>query len=147
MKDDPLFVIQAVLFLVLLSAASVIDIKSRVIPNPICIAIALTGLLCFSPIKLLGILAAMPFLLAGICCGGIGGGDIKLTASAGLVMGLKGAMAGTVLGLSAMLLFHLLRRISQRSKGLEIEVAYPLAPYLSLGFLVIYFLTLGGIDI
>lgn len=119
------------------------DMRKRIVPNSICIAIALTGLLCFSSIKLLGILAALPFLFAGLCCGGIGGGDIKLTAATGLVMGFKGAMAGTVLGLSALLIFHAMQK--KFRMPLEVETkAYPLAPFLSLGFLVIYFLTLGG---
>ena len=138
MRDDGVLLIQAALFFSLLSAASIIDLRKRIIPNRLCIAIALTGLLCSTPMKLFGILAALPFLLTGIYCGGIGGGDIKLTAAAGLVMGLKGVMAGTVLGLSAMLLFYLLQKIFQRPRGTETEAAYPLAPFLSLGFLVIY---------
>lgn len=138
MRNDPVPLIQAVLFFSLLSAASIMDLRKRIVPNCISIAIVLTGLLCFAPVKLLGILTVLPFLLASIYCGGIGGGDIKLTAASGLVMGLKGAMAGTVLGLSAMLLFHLLQKIFQRPKGTEKEAAYPLVPFLSVGFLVIY---------
>ena len=147
MKADPILILQAVLFISLLSAASISDLRKRVIPDPICIAIALTGLLCFTLVKLLGILVALPFLLIGLCCGGIGGGDIKLAAAVGVVLGFKGAMAGTVLGLSAMLLFHALSKIFRKPLEVKEEAAYPLAPFLSLGFLVIYFLTLGGIDI
>ena len=146
MKADPLICLQAVLFLSLLSAASIMDMRKRIVPNSICIAIALIGLICFSPIKLFGIMSAMPFLFAGLYSGGIGGGDIKLTAATGLVMGFKGAIAGIVLGISAMLIFHVLHKIFR--KPLEVETkAYPLAPFLSLGFLFIYFLMLGGIDI
>ena len=139
MRDDPVLLLQAVLFFSLLSVASIMDLRKRIIPNSICAAIALTGLLCFTPVKLLGILAALPFLFAGLYNGGIGGGDIKLTAAAGFVMGLKGAMAGTVLGLSVMLLFHLLQKVFQRPRETETEAAYPLAPFLSIGLLVIYF--------
>lgn len=144
MKADPHIFLQAVIFFPLLSAASITDIRKREIPNYICIAIALTGLLTFTPVNLFGIMAALPFLITGIYCGGIGGGDIKLTAATGLVLGLKGAMVGTVLGLSAMLLFHALRKTFRRPLKSEVKEAYPLAPFLSLGFLAIYFYILGG---
>lgn len=144
MKADPPIYFQALLFLSLLSASSITDIRKREIPNQICVAIALTGLLNFTPIKLLGVLAALPFLITGLCRGGIGGGDIKLTAAAGVVLGLMGAMAGIVLGLSAMLLFHALRKTFRRPLEIEVKEAYPLAPFLSLGFLAIYFYILGG---
>lgn len=144
MRVDPLIYSQAVLFLSLLSVSSITDIRKREIPNQICVAIALTGLFSFTPVTLLGILAALPFLIAGIFCGGIGGGDIKLTAAAGVVLGLMGAMAGTVLGLSAMLIFHVLRKTFRQPSEIKMKESYPLAPFLSLGFLAIYFYILGG---
>ena len=71
----PLFM-QGGIFIALLLAVSVIDIKKRIIPDTICLAIALTGFICFTPVKLLGVLAALPLLLAALVWGGLGGGDI-----------------------------------------------------------------------
>ena len=80
--------LQAVLFFCLLLAASVWDLRKRIIPDSICLLIALTGLIDFSPVNLLGVLAALPLLLAALYKPeGIGGGDIKLTAAAGMVLG------------------------------------------------------------
>ena len=77
--------LQAVLFFCLLLAASVWDLRKRIIPDSICLLIALTGLIDFSPVNLLGVLAALPLLLAALYKPeGIGGGDIKLTAAAGM---------------------------------------------------------------
>ena len=76
----------AVLFFCLLLAASVWDLRKRIIPDSICLMIALTGLMDFSPVRLLGVLAALPLLIATLYKPeGIGGGDIKLTAAAGMM--------------------------------------------------------------
>lgn len=82
--DLPLL-LQGDLFTALLVAASLWDIQKRTIPDTICLGIALNGLLTFEPLKLLGILAAVILLLAGLLFGGMEGGDIKLMAAAGLV--------------------------------------------------------------
>ena len=109
MPDNvPLF-LQGGVFFALLLVASVTDIKNRVIPDSICIAIALTGLIAFEPVKLLGILCALPFLMPAVLCGGMGGGDIKLMAAVGFVLGFQYGIAATVIGLTAMLLFYIVR--------------------------------------
>ena len=67
--------LQAVLFFCLLLAASVWDLRKRIIPDSICLFIALTGLINFSPVRLWGVLAALPLLIAALCKPeGIGGG-------------------------------------------------------------------------
>jgi len=142
---DPALAIQAVFFTALLAAASFIDMQRRAIPDSICALIALAGLITFSPAKLCGILAAAPLLIAAVCKeGSIGGGDIKLTAASGFVLGIAGGAAGLVIGLSTMLLFHAggkVRRLLR--KGMPIHkteaTALPMAPFLSVGFAVVYF--------
>ncbi len=127
--------VQAVLFAVLLVAASAIDIRERIIPNSICVMLALAGLIGFSPVRLLGILAALPlFIAAAVKPGSIGGGDIKLTAACGLVLGASGAVAGLVFGLAAMLLFFAGHRMVIGHTRKESNPALPMAPFLSLGF-------------
>ncbi|WP_449290345.1 prepilin peptidase [Oscillibacter ruminantium] len=141
---------QAVLFFCLLLAASVWDIRKRIIPDSICLLIALTGLIDFSPVNLLGVLAALPLLIAALYKSeGIGGGDIKLTAAAGTVMGFGGCTAGLLLGLTASLLFYLTNQLIRRLRKLEpqkaSQVALPMVPFLSLGFLAVTILNIGGI--
>ena len=81
--------VQVVIFTVLLFAASACDLKKREIPDQLNGAIALTALLSFSPCNLLGLLTGLPFLIAAVTCGGMGGGDIKLMAASGLVLGVR----------------------------------------------------------
>ena len=137
--------LQTVLFYFLLMAASVWDFRKRIIPDSICILIVLTGLIDFSPVKLLGIFAALPLLIAALCKpGSIGGGDIKLTAAAGVVLGFWGCMTGLMLGLMASLVFYLIAQAMKRLRRLEPQKAsqasLPMGPFLSLGFLVVFVL-------
>ena len=141
---------QAVLFSFLLIAASVWDLRRRIIPDNICILIALMGLIDFSPIRLLGVLAALPLLAAALCKPeGIGGGDIKLTAAAGIVLGFWGCTTGLIFGLTASLLFYLLVQTVRRLRRLESQkasqAALPMAPFLSLGFFIVTIMKIGGI--
>lgn len=140
--------LQMVLFSCLLMAASVWDFRKRIIPDSICILIVLTGLIDFGPVKLLGIFAALPLLIAALCKpGSIGGGDIKLTAAAGVVLGFWGCMTGLMLGLMASLVFYFIAQAMKRLRGLEPQKAsqasLPMAPFLSLGFLVVFVLNTG----
>lgn len=145
----PPLVLQAVFFVALLTAASAFDIHRRIIPDSVCALVALTGLITFSPVRLFGVLAALPLLTAALCKrGSIGGGDIKLTAASGLVLGFAPGLAGLCAGLAAMLLFYAGRRIAGRIRkdGKSRNTAsLPLAPFLAIGFLAAYFLNLGGL--
>ena len=141
--------LQAVLFLCLLLAASVWDLRKRIIPDSLCLMIALTGLMDFSPVRLWGVLAARPLLLPALCeTEGIGGGDIKLTAAAGVVLGFGGCTSGLLLGLTASLFFYLINQLLRRLRKLEPQKAsqasLPMAPFLSLGFLAVTILKIGG---
>lgn len=133
-------ILQGCLFSALLLAASVYDIQKRIIPDRISLGIALTGLLTFEPMKLSGILAAVLFLIIALFFGGIDGGDIKLMAAVGLVLGFTKIMTATVIGLTALLIFHAGKTIIQRLSGRTVQKAYPLAPFLSLGCLAAYFI-------
>jgi leader peptidase (prepilin peptidase)/N-methyltransferase len=131
---------QGGIFAALLLAASVFDIRKRIIPDRISLAIALTSLLTFEPIKLAGLFAAALFLITALVFGGMDGGDIKLMAAAGLVLGFGKSMAATVIGLTALLVFHAGNHIFQKLRGRTAGKAYPLAPFLSLGCVAAYFI-------
>jgi leader peptidase (prepilin peptidase)/N-methyltransferase len=131
---------QGGIFAALLLAASVFDIRKRIIPDRISLAIALTSLLTFEPIKLAGLFAAALFLITALVFGDMDGGDIKLMAAAGLVLGFGKSMAATVIGLTALLVFHAGNHIFQKLRGRTAGKAYPLAPFLSLGCVAAYFI-------
>lgn len=129
-----LAMIQAVLFAALLLAAAWIDYRKHIIPDILNLGIALSALLCFHPGNLWGILATVPFLAAAMS-GRMGGGDAKLVAACGLILGFGDTMAGCIIGLFLMLCFCMV------SPGrLKRKEACPMAPFLSAGFLAAYFL-------
>lgn len=146
----PPLLVQAAFFIVLLAAASIIDCRKRIIPNTICVLTAAAGLISFSPARLLGPLAALPLLAAAMGQpGGMGGGDIKFTAAAGLVLGFWNCLWGLALGLALAVLFHGARALILRLRGERAQpihrAALPLAPFLSTGFATLYCLNVGGI--
>jgi len=133
--------LQGGFFTVLLAAACFWDIRKRTIPDILCLFVALTGLLTFEPEKLWGVLAAAPLLIAAfIWKDSMGGGDIKLMAAAGFVLGLRPSMTAIVVGFAVLSLFYAVHAIIQRLRGRDVPRAYPLAPFLSLGCLMAYFI-------
>lgn len=137
-------VLQAVLFSALLTLASAYDLKKRIIPDWLNLAIALTALCNFAPYKLPGVFAALPFLLAAVFCGGMGGGDIKLMAACGLVLGLPLGLFAGMLGLFLMLAYYATYCCIQKIRKARRSKAFPLAPFLSIGCIAAYFMKFGG---
>lgn len=129
----------------LLFAASYTDIKRRIIPDTVCILLALTSFICFEPTAFLGIFCAVPLLLAAYLCDGFGGGDVKLMAASGMVVGFVGGVFAIILALSAELIFYLLHCAFQKSKGCEPIKSLPFAPFLAAGVLTAYFINIGGL--
>lgn len=125
-------------------AVSYTDIKRREIPDIMCVLIALIGLLKFSFVNMLGVLIALPFLIAPVLVeDSIGGGDIKLTAAVGIVLGFWRGIYGIIIGLTLLVLYYialvLVRMI--RKKQVVRNLPMPLAPFLGVGFIIIYFIT------
>ncbi len=141
--------VQAALFCLLLLAASLWDMRKRMIPDTLSLLILLTGLLACTPCKLLGALIGLPMLGGALLAdyakvGGIGGGDVKLTAACGVVLGIPAGTAGLCLGLGAFLLGYCVRvifcKIKQLPSPSSVLTAMPMAPFLSAGFIAVYFL-------
>lgn len=131
---------QAVLFFSLLLAASLWDIQKRIIPDSLCFFILLTGFLTFTSEKLFGILLGLPLLIAALLKeGGMGGGDIKLTAASGFVLGFPLGIAGLILGLCLVILWYWGNRIVRKAE----RKALPMVPFLGAGFLCVYFFDVG----
>ena len=136
-------ILQGVLFSFLLLAASYTDIKRREIPDTVCMFLVLAGLMNFSYINLLGIFVALPFLVAAVLKeNSIGGGDIKLTASASIVLGFWKGTYGLIIGLSLLILFYTILRIIAVIKRKQVvkNLSMPLAPFLGIGFIIMYFI-------
>lgn len=145
-------VAEAALFSCLLLAASLWDVQKRIIPDSLCVLIALTGLLTFVPGRLAGVLLCLPLFIAALWKeGGMGGGDVKLTAACGFVLGLPAGCAGLILGLAAALLWHGIVKGVCRLRQIPAQPvnasALPLAPFLSLGFIAGSIIKNGGIPI
>ena len=93
------------------------------------VLIVLSGILDFSTL----------FFLAAAVRGGLGGGDVKLAAACGLVLGLPAALMGTILGLLLQLLFHLGALCVLPLFKRQVWSAYPMAPFLAIGYAVAYY--------
>ena len=139
---------QAVLFSFLLILVSVEDVKKREIPPLFCVGVALCALLNFKAENLLGLGIPMVLLItaAWICPEQLGGGDIKLTAAVSLVLGFTATAYGVILGFSLELaVFVILKHRRKLTKQEAKEFPMPLAPFLTIGFLVTYFMNFGGL--
>lgn len=132
--------IRPALFFMVLSLAAVSDIRTRSIPDWMPLMIAGISLIPPQPVYLTGLLAALPLLIAGVTAGGIGGGDIKLAGACGLVLGFERTLAGLIMALCLLLLYHgigqCIRKIRKEKCEAGKEQAYPLVPFLLLGMLL-----------
>lgn len=115
------------------------DLKRREIPDWVSGSIAALSLLHFRPEYLLGLIPALFFLAAAVR-GGLGGGDVKLAAACGLVLGLPAALMGTIVGLMLQLLFHLCAKCVLLFFRKQVWSAYPMAPFLAIGYAAAYYI-------
>lgn len=139
---------QAGLFLFLLLLVSVWDLRFREIPDYLQLAIAALTFLCFSPGNLLGILGAAPYFLVALFfhgMDGMGGGDIKLAAATGVVLGLPASLLSSVIGLGAFTVYSTVYTAAAWLHGRKGRIAFPVGPFLALGTAVAYFIKNGGI--
>lgn len=124
--------IRLALFFLVLSLAAVSDITKRIIPDWMPLFVAGASLIPPEPVYLSGLLVALPLLFAGITVGGIGGGDIRLTGACGLVLGFERTLAGLLMALILLLLFHGAGQCIRKCKKINCEAgkeqAYPLVP-------------------
>ncbi len=132
--------VRLVVFFLALSLAAASDLRSRTIPDWMHFIIAATSLIPPGQPYWTGMAACLPLLAAGIMAGGIGGGDIKLTAACGVVLGLRRAFAGIFLALCLLLVWHGTCRAAGKIRKKDIETergqAYPLVPFLWAGMLI-----------
>lgn len=140
--------VQAGLFLLLLITVSIYDLRLREIPDRLQLAIAALTFVCFSTNNLLGIFGAVPYLAVALFfhgMEGMGGGDIKLVAAIGVVLGLPASLLSSVIGLSVFTLYSTIYTAVKRLYGRKEKIAFPVGPFLALGAAAAYFMKNGGI--
>ena len=130
---------QALVFCGGLLYAAVDDLKTRTVSDIVCIIIALAGLVTISLASFLGALLAMlPFYLcAGL--GLMGGGDWRLAAAVGFVLGVDRVITGLSFMAFALLMASIaMRVIPALRKGATAK--QPLVPYFAVAFIPAYFM-------
>ena len=133
-------VMQFAAIIILLSVDSVLDIKTREVPNLISGAIALTAFLNFDVRSLWGLIVAVIFFAVALFTGKIGGGDVKLIAALSVVCGLWGSFAQLLFAQIAMLVFYTIRFVIFKLRGKTAGKSLPFVPFIFIGYLISVFL-------
>jgi len=153
-KLTTFFIFRTVMLITFSFTAMLIDIKKRCIPNRLVFGMFTGWLFLMAPKLLLDTQAGIPILtdsVVGLLVGGgvflsvyllsrrgLGGGDVKFMAVAGLFLGLGGTLPvilyGTVLAALSGLILIALKRIKRKD-------AIPLAPFLFAGIMITVFTT------
>lgn len=138
---------KGILFSALLLAAAVWDIRKREIPDWISFLMLITGFLLIKPLDaVLGFaLAGLPYLIAAVLPSKrgtlpMGGGDIKLMAACGFVLGIRGGILQNITALFLAILAGIGICICRRNK--LNTVSLPLAPFFCAGGIFSYGLML-----
>ena len=130
--------LRCVLLCYLLILAGAADIATHEIPDAFHLLIAMAGLIGFRPVPaLLGFLVVpLPFLVAALKTGKIGGGDVKLMAASGFALGVSGGFWMMFWGLLMALLWNASMNKGRKNASLE-KGSFPLAPFLAFGCFVV----------
>jgi len=136
--------LKGILFAALLIMAAVFDLRRREIPNAIPVLILIAGLWGIKPIPaVLGlVITGVPYLFAALLFRrregfAIGGGDIKLMAACGFVLGAWGGIFQSIISLTLALIAGLIICLFSKGKKLN-TVTLPLAPFFCAGGIFSY---------
>ncbi len=129
-------VMQFAAIVILLGIGSVMDIRTREIPNWISVIIALSAIINFRLENLLGIIVAVIFFSVALATGKIGGGDVKLIAALSVVCGLWGSFVLLLFAQISMLIFYAGTYIFQKINGKTASKSLPFVPFIFLGYIV-----------
>ena len=142
-----------ILFVIILLITGAIDAATRKIHNlsPLLIALlAILRMIC-DPTAIRScivgfFLLSVPMFLLALLRGGLGGGDIKLTAACGLFLGVDGLLSGFLiagsLALTSNFICHLYKNRQRKRKPRATMIhpsSFALGPYLSIGFILASF--------
>ena len=136
--SEEIIIIKGFLFAQILIFAGYYDAKTKIIPDMVHIFILLTGMINISPVhSVAGILIVpIPYMITAIIKPeGIGGGDIKLMAASGFLLGIKGGFTASIIGL---VLAVIVNGVYYKLKAKDKNISFALAPYLSIGCFIAY---------
>ena len=130
--------LRCVLLCYVLVLAGAADIATHEIPDALHLLVAMAGLIGLQPVSaLLGfLLVPLPFLMAALKTGKIGGGGVKLMAASGFALGVSGGFWMMFWGLLMALLWNASMRKGREDTSLE-KSSIPLAPFLAFGCFVV----------
>lgn len=134
--------LKGIILLQILLYASVSDIQTHEVKDFISVLIFITGFIGVT-------LSDIPMMLfSGLAIGGallicamvsgnrLGGADVKLSAACAFLLGFSKSLAGLVIGLFLAIICNIYFSHKNKTKG----KAFPLVPYLSIGFMAMYFI-------
>ncbi len=134
--------VKGIIFLQILLYASVSDIQTHEVKDFVSVLIFVTGFIGTNTVNI------PMMLLSGFVIGGmllfcamasrnkLGGADVKISAACAFVLGFQKGMAGLVIGLFLAIICNIYFSHKSKTKG----KAFPLVPYLSIGFMAMYFI-------
>ncbi|HEX3018013.1 MAG TPA: A24 family peptidase [Caproicibacter sp.] len=136
--DDPLLIIKGLIFSQALIFIGYSDGKTHIIPNLMLLPVIASGFINFQPLtSLVGLISvsSLLFVVAWLShLDGAGGGDVKLAAATGFVLGPAANLAGTFIGFILFLIAYF--SAFHRQKKM-----YAMAPWLGAGCFIAYILS------
>lgn len=140
MRIVTMFVVVGILLVI-----SIIDLEVQIIPNRLNILLFILGIwssFVFQEVsflsRLLGIFSvSVPmFMLALLCSGGVGGGDIKLMAASGMLLGVKWNIVAACVGLFLGGIYGFFLLVTRHAKRKD---CFALGPFLCVGIATVFF--------
>ena len=139
-----MWIIKTTILLALLLYASVMDIKTREVPDSISVMLLILGLVDTNierlPSMLLGmVLVFLPQFVSALInpSKALGGADIKLSSAAAFLLGAQRGLFALVVGLTlAVIVMPIIRKIQKLPK----DQPFPLIPFISIGIVAGYFI-------
>lgn len=134
--------VKGIIFLQILLYASVSDIQTHEVKDFVSVLIFVTGFIGANTVNI------PMMLLSGFAIGGmllicamasknkLGGADVKIAATCAFVLGFQKGIAGLIIGLFLAIICNIYFSHKSNTKG----KAFPLVPYLSVGFMAMYFI-------
>ena len=128
-------VVQFTAISILLGFGSVMDIKTREIPDWISVFIALFAVINFRPENLWGLVVAAIFFVTALVTGKIGGGDVKLITALSMICGLWGSFSLLLFAQISMLIFYAGNYFFCKFNGKTASKTLPFVPFIFIGYL------------
>lgn len=140
------YLFASIILCALMLAVSISDMRTRTIPNTLVAVVGALGVVCGAlsipfpaegvalPERLLAaLLCGAPFVGAALFGASVGGGDIKLLAAAGCVLGVRHGIIALALGSVLAALWALYLRFG---RGYSSQDTFAMGPFLCMGVLL-----------